>query len=132
MTTEQEIEIIKKKNNGFKNKQIMLEYSIKSPKTIYDIVKRKGIKKIANKKYDVNENYFSSIEGEERAYWLGFLYADGYVRIKGKSGQLTLKLSSKDRDHIVLFNKCLESNYPIKEKLILFFDNLCYNKSTPR
>jgi intein/homing endonuclease len=118
MTTEQEIEIINKKNNGVKIKQLMSDYSIKSVKTIYDIIKRNGIKKIGNKKYEVNDNYFSIIDSEEKAYWLGFLYADGYVRMKdNRSGQLKLKLSSKDREHIVLFNKCLSSNYPIKDSI---------------
>jgi hypothetical protein len=118
MTTEQEIEIINKKNNGVKIRQIMSEYSIKSTKTIYDIVKRNGIKKIGNKKYQVDDNYFSVIDTEEKAYWLGFLYADGYVRIKNnRSGQLKLKLSSKDRIHIELFNRCLSSNYPIKDNI---------------
>ncbi len=118
MTTEQEIEIIQKKKNGVKIRQIMSEYSIKSVKTIYDIVKRNGIKRIGNKKYQVDDDYFSNIDTEEKAYWLGFLYADGYVRLKyNRSGQLKLKLSSKDRSHIELFNKCLSSNYPIKDSI---------------
>lgn len=118
MTQEQEIEIIEKRKSGIKIKQIMSDYSIKSVKTIYDIIKRNGIKKVGNKKYQVDDNYFNLIDTEEKAYWLGFLYADGYVRMKdSRSGQLKLKLSSKDRDHIILFNKCLSSNYPIKDYL---------------
>jgi hypothetical protein len=118
MTNEQEIEIIQKKKNGVKIRQIMSEYSIKSKKTIYDIIKRNGIKKIANKKYQVDDDYFYTIDTEEKAYWLGFLYADGYVRMKNnRSGELKLKLSSKDREHIELFNKCLSSNYPIKDSI---------------
>lgn len=118
MTTEQELEIIKKKNDGVKLSVIMEEYSIKTPKTIYDIIKRNGIKKIGNKKYNVDENYFSIIDNEYKAYWLGFLYADGYVRMKyNRSGELKLKLSSKDKEHILLFNKCISSNYPIKDSV---------------
>jgi hypothetical protein len=116
MTMKEELELISKKNNGFKIKDLMEEYSIKSAKTIYDIIKRKGIKKIGNKKYSVNDNYFSEINNEEKAYWLGFLYADGYVRMKyNRSGELKLKLSSKDRNHIKLFNESLKSNYPITD-----------------
>ncbi len=116
MTSEQEIEIIQKRKNGVKIKQIMSEYCIKSVKTIYDIIKRNGIKKVGNKKYQVDESFFTLINSEEKAYWLGFLYADGYVRLKcNRSGQLKLKLSSKDREHIILFNNCISSNYPIKD-----------------
>ncbi len=58
----------------------------------------------------------SIIDNEYKAYWLGFLYADGYVRMKyNRSGELKLKLSSKDKEHILLFNKCISSNYPIKD-----------------
>lgn len=116
MTNEEEIEIINKRKNGARLTQIMNEYSIKSPKTIYDIIKRNGIKKVGNKKYIVDENYFSIIDSEEKAYWLGFLYADGYVRLKNnRSGQLKFKLSIKDRNHIELFNSCMNSNYKIKD-----------------
>ena len=65
----------------------------KLEKTVSDIIKRDGNPHIiANKKYTVNENYFENIDNEEKAYWLGFLYADGYVRMKdGRSGELKLK-----------------------------------------
>jgi len=87
--------------------------------TIYNILKRNGrIHKIGNKKYKVNENYFEKIDTEEKAYWLGFLYADSNVRIhKGRSGILKLKLKQSDKQHIEKFNKCLNSNYPIKDGL---------------
>ena len=28
-------------------------------------------------KYSLNDDYFSVIDNEHKAYWLGFLYADG-------------------------------------------------------
>ena len=34
---------------------------------------------IRKRKYNVNEQYFSDIDSPEKAYWLGFLSADGYV-----------------------------------------------------
>jgi len=44
------------------------------------------------RKYKFNEEFFDVLN-EKSAYWLGFLYADGYVRMKdGKSGELKLKL----------------------------------------
>lgn len=32
------------------------------------------------KKYELNENYFNVIDSHEKAYILGFIYADGYNR----------------------------------------------------
>jgi hypothetical protein len=66
------------------------------------------------RKYKVNENYFDVLN-ENSSYWLGFLYADGYVRMKdGKSGELKLKLKDTDKEHICKFLNDIESNHPIK------------------
>lgn len=66
------------------------------------------------RKYEVNENYFDVLN-ENSSYWLGFLYADGYVRMKdGKSGELKLKLKDTDKNHIQKFLTEIESNHPIK------------------
>ena len=68
---------------------------------------------LTNRRYDVNHNYFENIDNEEKAYWLGFLFADGCVR-KTKSGsQLVLKLSVKDEEHLKLFKDNIESEHKI-------------------
>lgn len=56
---------------------------------IYDI-KRKSHVPHPNLK----ANFFESIDTKEKAYWLGFLYADGYVRADGCA--TVLDLSDKD------------------------------------
>jgi hypothetical protein len=66
------------------------------------------------RKYKLNEYFFHEIN-EKSAYWLGFLYADGYVRMKnGKSGELKLKLKDTDKSHIELFLKHISCQKPIK------------------
>jgi hypothetical protein len=68
---------------------------------------------LTNRRYDVNHNYFEIIDTEDKAYWLGFLYADGCVR-KTKSGsQVVLKLSQKDEDHLNLFKNNIESEHKV-------------------
>lgn len=68
---------------------------------------------LTNRRYNVNHSYFKVIDTEEKAYWLGFLFADGCVR-KTKSGsQLVLKLSIKDEEHLKLFKKNIESEHKI-------------------
>lgn len=57
------------------------------------------------RKYTFNENYFENIDTEEKAYWLGFLYADGYVNANKTSVELSLK--EKDKNHLYKFIKCL-------------------------
>lgn len=48
---------------------------------------------------ELDDTVFDFIDTEEKAYWLGFLYADGYVGkyIKGKSGY-SIELSLKGSD----------------------------------
>jgi len=66
------------------------------------------------RKYKVNEGYFDVLN-ENSAYWLGFLYADGYVRLRnGRSGTLKLKLKVTDRNHIEKFLNDIDSDHPIK------------------
>jgi hypothetical protein len=120
MTQQQEKEIISKRKNGVKLKELQKEYDIKSVKTIYDIIKRDGVKKIGNKKYWINENFFETIDSDEKSYWLGFLYADGCIRKKGKSSQLKLKLKLSDIEHLEKFKKSIQSDSEIK-KLSSFF-----------
>lgn len=56
-------------------------------------------------KIPFNENVFDTIDTEEKAYWLGFLYADGYIT--SKSNQVGLSLSIKDINHLKKFNSFL-------------------------
>ena len=72
-------------------------------------------------KYYYNKDYFCKIDTEEKAYWLGFLYADGcinrfYTNEKLRSMTLELTLCKSDREHLVKFLECIESNVPIKER----------------
>ena len=62
-------------------------------------------------KYTYDRSIFKVIDSEEKAYWLGFLYADGYV---GDNGTIELALSEKDLDHIKKFKLFMNSNHKIK------------------
>lgn len=72
------------------------------------------------KKFSLDEDYFQNIDTEEKAYWLGFLYADGYIYCarKKNSGRfsrcLKLTLMNDDYDHLIKFQKALGSNVSIK------------------
>lgn len=74
-------------------------------------------------KYYYNEDYFKKIDTAEKAYWLGFLYADGcitrfYRNEKLKSMSLELTLQDEDCNHLIKFKNALESNVPIQHKII--------------
>lgn len=69
--------------------------------------------------YSYNKDFFEKIDTEEKAYWLGFLYADGNVSSDSssrKNNRISLKLSKKDKEHLKKFKRDINSNHPIKEQ----------------
>lgn len=51
-----------------------------------------------NKKHIFDENFFQTIDTEEKAYWLGFLYADGGISYyPGDRYRIRINLSKKDK-----------------------------------
>lgn len=64
-------------------------------------------------KYSFDETAFDEIDNEETAYWLGFLYADGYAERKG----LRLSLGKRDIKQLERFRKFMKS------------DNIFYTRS---
>lgn len=77
---------------------------------------RKGlIEKPYNTKirYYCNYDFFEKIDSEEKAYWLGFLYADGCI-VENKG--VNLLLAGYEKDHLEKYKKSLESDHPIEER----------------
>lgn len=66
--------------------------------------------------YTFDYNFFENIDNELKAYWLGFLYADGCILSKNKYGQQEFKLalSKQDEETIINYKKDLKSTYPIR------------------
>lgn len=62
-------------------------------------------------KYYINPDYFEIINNEWKAYWLGFLYADGWVGSNGNSVGVTLQ--RKDEYHIDRLRQSLQCDNPI-------------------
>lgn len=67
-------------------------------------------------------DFFNVIDTEEKAYWLGFIFADGYISYSEKNmkkGQLAttyctgIKLQWSDREHLKKFNKSISGNYKV-------------------
>jgi hypothetical protein len=88
------------------------DYFNMSRSSIIKVLKMCGVD-VTNRRYYVNHKYFEKIDTEEKAYWLGFLYADGYIRERKSGCSLELKLSVKDNEHLELFRRCLDSNHKI-------------------
>lgn len=66
-------------------------------------------------RYPLNERYFEDIDTGNKAYWLGFIAADGCVWDKKGQRHLYIELSEKDRCHLETFKKEIEFEGPIYE-----------------
>ncbi len=74
-----------------------------------------GIKK---SEYTCNYRYFEKIDNPDKAYWLGFIYADGWININKKTGAgvFGLELQITDKKHLEKLSYCLQSNYKISTR----------------
>lgn len=82
-------------------------------KTIYSFKNRNGVNRDFGtwRKYNFNESFFCTIDTESKAYWLGFMYADGYVNSQKTSCEISLK--EGDREHLYKLLKDIEGDMPI-------------------
>lgn len=65
-------------------------------------------------RYKSNQNYFDEIDSEEKAYMLGFLFADGYVSEDGFN--TTITLSHKDKYILEKFSSLIFENKPVYDR----------------
>jgi hypothetical protein len=71
-------------------------------------------KKLLSKLTQHNSTFFDTVDTEEKAYWLGFFYADGYLDKNGS--KLKIDLSVKDALHLQLFADIFQTKVLIHER----------------
>lgn len=102
--------------------QLSKKYSM-SRRRLSDYIKSKGID-VVNKQNIArcDDKVFDNIDTEEKAYWLGFLYADGSVY----KTKLELTLKESDYKHIKKFHSFMKSENNISLIYIKKFDKYAY------
>lgn len=113
--------LIEKWSSGlYSNTALLANECNLTKRSVYCFLRKAGLKMAsmsdAKRKYSLNKYYFDDIDTEEKAYFLGLLYADGYNNEKSKN--IVLTLLEKDKDIIIKLNKALESDRPIKTRQI--------------
>ena len=73
--------------------------------------KRLNVKR--KSKYQYNKNFFETIDSEEKAYWLGFIYADGWICLSESNAEVGIQLKDSDYEHLKKFNKSIEGNIEV-------------------
>jgi len=66
---------------------------------------------MSKRKYSFNNHYFNKIDNQDKAYWFGFLMADGYNYCK--KGVVKFFLQEKDKYLIEKFKESIESDHNI-------------------
>ena len=117
MSKEDEDLLVKMYLNGSPYKELT-EYFHCSETPIKRILKEHGIKLNGRRiKRQLNEHYFSVIDSPIKAYFIGFLFADGGIT-KDHDGtgqyQLSITLLKEDKNILELLKKELNSRTEIK------------------
>lgn len=125
---------------GMSSRQIATCLSV-SPTTVLHYLHLNGVpvrRKCGggHARYHCNEDYFNVLDTTEKAYWLGFLAADGCVFHRTRpsrpniSKRLQLLLQASDRSHIERFRTAINSDHPISivattARLNIYSNHLC-------
>lgn len=110
-------------NKNYSLKQLGKEFGC-SYGTIRNLLNKHHIKSRGSKQgYPRNEFYFNKIDTPEKAYWLGFLYADGCVH----SNSYEISMNITDKEHVEKFQKAIGA---INHKITITNDKRWENAKT--
>lgn len=88
-------------------------------KVLSDILKAENVGIRSNvlnsRKYKHDEAFFEKIDTEEKAYWLGFIYADGFIgsRRGTASQKFGITLKADDAGHLEKFKASIKATNPV-------------------
>jgi len=106
--------VVEEYNNGGTTTTLGEKYNV-SAVAINGLLKRRNVLLRPpgfHRNYDVNEGYFNEIDAEDKAYWLGFIAADGNIH---QRSYLRVRLAAKDKQQLENFKKAISSQHPIRE-----------------
>lgn len=87
-----------------------------SKNIILRVLKENGVvTNLSNHKYKADYDKFELIDSPEKAYWLGFLAADGCNYQREENASIIVNLHQKDRNHLEKFKTFMESNVNITD-----------------
>lgn len=98
---------------GISAKNIAKLYGLNHHISIVDAIKRQGVEQRSkperNRIHKLNNTVFDSVDNENAAYWLGFLYADGSTNDKS----LNISLKGIDFLHLEKLKTFLQTDAPV-------------------
>ena len=100
-------------NPTFSSRAVARKFCI-GKDVLNNYLKNKGILR-PKKDNSFDDNFFKVIDSEEKAYWLGFIFADGSVQY-GKKSALEISLKGGDIKHLQKFKKAISFKGDIKTR----------------
>jgi len=118
LSNEEQQELWRQHLQKTSKKQLAIKYNVNSTtmKKALDMLSQKNDMIIVTtnyQKYNINRNYFKKIDTHEKAYILGFLYADGSIR-RNKHGVNGFECQVSEVDKDMLEKICTEMNTPVE------------------
>lgn len=113
LTGMQKADVCAAYSDGVSSVALGMRYGVSSA-AIRGLLARRGVetrgRSAAARRHTCDHSFFNSIDSEDKAYWLGFLAADGYV---GRTREVVVVLKEGDRDHLDAFKGHLRVSHPI-------------------
>ena len=69
---------------------------------------------MAHRRYDLDDGFFDSIDTPAKAYWLGFITADGCIRTDHGKNVVQVKLMASDAGHLEKLKAAVDVQRPLK------------------
>lgn len=83
---------------------------------VYSYVRRSTTLRAKGRQYYYNERFFENINSEEKAYWMGFIAADG--NINKELNRLFMQLKVGDKNHLQKFLRAIGGeDYSIRHRI---------------
>lgn len=113
--SDEEIQYLTENYGLIKSREIGLTLN-RSMDSVQLKARRLGLK--LESKYSFNKGFFKKIDTHQKAYWLGFIYADGYVvhNKETRNYELGIMLKGSDFEHLKKFNKDINGNLEVKKR----------------
>jgi len=110
----QEEEIGRLYLDGATGPQLANQFKV-SAKTVYKALSENDIKvrPFGNSYIVRNDHFFDTIDTESKAYWYGFIAADGCILQDRRT--LVILLAHKDKKHLAVFRDTISATHPVMD-----------------
>jgi len=117
----QRLIMVKMYESGLSTTEIAEKFNI-TYQAVISMLRNRGVRirshKEVSRRYDINEHFFDKIDSQEKAYFLGILFADGYNSIDRP--EIILGLAPRDKE---ILEKLIRFIYPAGDRPLREYKN---------